>query len=53
MSKNKNFRIRPQGLDYPTAPVKTTIGENNGWQLDHLEDGRYLVSNGGLRVGVF
>lgn len=53
MSKIELFHIRPDGLDYLTAPVRTTIAENNGWQLDLLKDGRYLVSRETMRVGVF
>lgn len=48
MSKIDNCHIRPQGVSYPTSPVKQMISEGNGWQLDRLEDGHYLVSNAGV-----
>lgn len=48
MSKIDNCHIKPQGVSYPTSLIKQTIGEGNGWQLDQLVDGHYLVSNAGV-----
>lgn len=53
VSNADNIPFGPQPPCYPISPVKTTIGQNDGWRLDLLEKGQYLVLHGGAGVAIF
>lgn len=47
MSNYQHSSADPQEPRLPLPAVRLAIGENNGWRLDHLEDGQYRVRQQG------